>query len=79
MVGETTNVEVEDTTVDIKATGVIEGAEAVNQWAEFEVEVHPNHPRYLNLSHNPGMSPTSIKLTGPENYPTWSRDMIVTL
>lgn len=54
-------------------------AEADPAWADFDLEVKPNHPFYLHPLDNPGMSLISTKLTRPENYVVWSRVMIVGL
>lgn len=79
MVGEIANMEVKGIAIWVKVAGVVAGAEVVNPWANFEVEVHPNHPLYFHPSDNPAMSPISMKLTEPENYAMRSRAMLVTL
>lgn len=58
--------------IDVDVKVAVADAKMVNMWADFEVEVHANHPLYLYPSDNSSMSSISIKLTRPENYPMWS-------
>lgn len=69
---ETANMMVEGITLGVKATGFIAGV-------DFEVDVHPNHPLYVQTSDKPGRIQISMKLTGPETYPMWCRNILVTL